>query len=249
MKRMNLLVVVLAAGTGSAARSGDTMLAESTFDDGPQGWTLTVSTTWDGAMGSPGGCLLGAVEEPTNATAVAFASEAFHGDWSSLDEGRGELRFDFALFSIGGGTVNGFLPVDVVISGPGGVARWIGPTIEEPTPYQTLVVPIEEGEWQVTEGEWAVIIDTVQSVRFRLETVDNSSPTEDRQAIDNVRLVRLADPCPGDVNLDGFVNLDDLDLVLSNFGQTTTSGDADGNGVVNLDDLDIVLSNFGTVCN
>ena len=51
---------------------------------------------------------------------------------------------------------------------------------------------------------------------------------------------------PGDVNGDGQVDLDDLDIVLTNFGQTTSNGDANGDGIVNLDDLDIVLTNFGT---
>jgi len=52
----------------------------------------------------------------------------------------------------------------------------------------------------------------------------------------------------GDANGDGFVNLEDLDLVLSNFGQATGLGDVNGDGAVNLGDLDIVLSTFGASC-
>lgn len=53
--------------------------------------------------------------------------------------------------------------------------------------------------------------------------------------------------CEGDVTGDGQTNLTDLNLVLANFGQTTSQGDANGDGVVNLADLNLVLANFG--CN
>ncbi len=53
----------------------------------------------------------------------------------------------------------------------------------------------------------------------------------------------------GDLNGDGFVGLDDLDLVLGNWNQNVTpgdklSGDPSGDGFVGLDDLDIVLGNW-----
>jgi len=57
--------------------------------------------------------------------------------------------------------------------------------------------------------------------------------------------------CPGDVVPDGFVNLDDLNLVLTQFGdagEPFADGDANGDGLVNLDDLNVVLTNFGTDC-
>ncbi|MFG0292058.1 MAG: PKD domain-containing protein [Phycisphaerales bacterium JB050] len=54
--------------------------------------------------------------------------------------------------------------------------------------------------------------------------------------------------CPGDVNDSGSVDLADLNLVLANFGQTTSDGDADGSGTVDLADLNLVLAAFGTVC-
>lgn len=54
--------------------------------------------------------------------------------------------------------------------------------------------------------------------------------------------------CPGDVDGNGEIDLDDLNLVLTNFGQATTIGDATGDGIVDLDDLNAVLTAFGTVC-
>ncbi len=53
----------------------------------------------------------------------------------------------------------------------------------------------------------------------------------------------------GDLNTDGFVGLDDLDIVLANWNQTTIqgdplTGDPTGDGYVGLDDLDMVLGNW-----
>ncbi len=54
----------------------------------------------------------------------------------------------------------------------------------------------------------------------------------------------------GDVNGDGVVDLDDLNLVLTNFGQvgfgSVLEGDANCDQAVNLDDLNLVLTNFGS---
>ena len=53
---------------------------------------------------------------------------------------------------------------------------------------------------------------------------------------------------PGDAIGDGKVDVNDLTIVLSHFGQTGLSwstGDFTGDGKVNVNDLTIVLSNFG----
>ena len=54
----------------------------------------------------------------------------------------------------------------------------------------------------------------------------------------------------GDVNGDGAVDLDDLNLVLTNFGQvgfgSVLEGDANCDQVVDLDDLNLILTNFGS---
>ena len=55
---------------------------------------------------------------------------------------------------------------------------------------------------------------------------------------------------PGDANLDGKVDINDLTTVLSNFGRTGlanawTSGDFNGDGKVDINDLTTVSANFG----
>jgi len=56
------------------------------------------------------------------------------------------------------------------------------------------------------------------------------------------------DDCPADLDGNNSIDLDDLNLVLSNFGTSNPEGDTDGNGVVDLDDLNAVLTAFGSSC-
>ncbi len=70
-----------------------------------------------------------------------------------------------------------------------------------------------------------------------------------RAQIKDILTGLIGAPLPGDLNFDGFVGLDDLDLILSNWNQTVTPGDTfmgdpSGDGYVGLDDLDTVLNNW-----
>ncbi len=55
---------------------------------------------------------------------------------------------------------------------------------------------------------------------------------------------------PGDLNLDCTVDLNDLSILLGNFGGSGTpaEGDVNGDGVVDLLDLSALLANFGSGC-
>ncbi len=65
------------------------------------------------------------------------------------------------------------------------------------------------------------------------------------------RRVNCQAPCPGDTNGDRRVDFQDLNTVLSQFGQSGIglAGDVTGDGVVNFVDLNIVLGAFGAICN
>jgi hypothetical protein len=52
-------------------------------------------------------------------------------------------------------------------------------------------------------------------------------------------------PCPADITGDGFINTDDLLVVVSTWG-TNGAGDVDDNGTVDSDDLLIVIAAWGT---
>ena len=61
-------------------------------------------------------------------------------------------------------------------------------------------------------------------------------------------VVMTAAASPGDANGDGKVDINDLTIVLSHFGQTGmtwSQGEFTGDGTVDINDLTIVLSNFG----
>ena len=67
---------------------------------------------------------------------------------------------------------------------------------------------------------------------------------------DNIRVTDLSPPAlAGDLNDDGFVGVDDLNIVLVNWNQNVTPGDKSmgdptGEGFVGVDDLNIVLVNW-----
>ncbi|MCA9294683.1 MAG: hypothetical protein KDA20_12810 [Phycisphaerales bacterium] len=58
----------------------------------------------------------------------------------------------------------------------------------------------------------------------------------------------IGDACIGDLNGDSLVNLDDLQLLLFNFGTLGPAGDVDGDNDCDLDDLQLMLFYFGTIC-
>lgn len=67
---------------------------------------------------------------------------------------------------------------------------------------------------------------------------------------DAARVLAEIDLLPGDLNGDGFVGIEDLDLLLAHWGDTVTpgdlaSGDATGDGQVGTPDLQVVLDHWG----
>jgi len=77
---------------------------------------------------------------------------------------------------------------------------------------------------------------------------NNADPAEADAAAAYLEDLLEPETCPADVDNSGTVDLDDLNIVLTNFGQSTSNGDTDGNGVVDLDDLNAVLTAFGQSC-
>lgn len=55
----------------------------------------------------------------------------------------------------------------------------------------------------------------------------------------------VIEPCPGDTNQDNMTDIEDLLLVLREFGSTAGPGDVDSSGTVDIEDLLLVLREFG----
>jgi hypothetical protein len=86
----------------------------------------------------------------------------------------------------------------------------------------------------------AVWTQTVLPAQYGM--LSPKSPLE----IDNPALV--LEDLPGDANHDGRVDVNDLTVLLTNFGMTSADwaqGDFIGDGKVDINDLTIVLTNFG----
>jgi hypothetical protein len=103
--------------------------------------------------------------------------------------------------------------------------------------------------------------DTLSPYRFEWNTA-GASPGEHQlvarayelqngtEAVSTPVSVMIATPCPADIDASGHVDLADLAILLSHFGETNATGPSDVNsdGRVDLADLAILLSNFGTNC-
>jgi hypothetical protein len=85
-----------------------------------------------------------------------------------------------------------------------------------------------------------------------LVTVGGSSALQGAGPLQALSLREQTDaslPCPGDVDSNGVVDIEDLLSVISQFGGDCTSGctaDGNGDGQVNIDDLLIVIGAFGS---
>lgn len=83
------------------------------------------------------------------------------------------------------------------------------------------------------------------------DTTATTNASDHRPVVFDVLLARA--PCPGDASGDGVVNFTDLNIALSQYGQSGAApgallADLDADGDVDFADLNIVLSNYGAVC-
>lgn len=169
-----------------AESAGATLIAESTFDVGLDGWTgLPSELSWAAAGGNPGG--FARWQDASVSSLPLSAPAKFLGDWSALD-GVGFLSFDQAIFL--SGTLTGRGNRGVSISGPGGIAGWVGPLAPNGCPGQpdcgwtTFVVPLVESDWTVSSGLWSDLLANVTSLQITPELYSNP----DSSGLDNVRL-------------------------------------------------------------
>ena len=71
---------------------------------------------------------------------------------------------------------------------------------------------------------------------------DNTSD-QDKTMLGDLVVTSPGSDCPGDLDGDGAINIDDLLIVIGGWGGT--DGDVDGDGITNIEDLLVLLAGFG----
>lgn len=131
----------------------------------------------------------------------------------------------------------------------------LSPAFEVPSDgtYWISVVAILARGGGANEPQWGWIASTAVTSPFAHQWF--FSPGNFTQQSNDVAYSLIsngAPPCPGDLDGDGAVGLQDLAIVLSNFGipggATSEQGDLDADGDVDLQDLAVLLANFGDLC-
>ena len=115
--------------------------------------------------------------------------------------------------------------------------------------------PQSAGGWSehtFTVGDHVTPTDQVK-VRFEVSDLAAGSVVE--AGIDDFAVVRIGceqTQCPGDLDGDNDVDLNDLSVLLAHYGVTGGAayedGDLDGDGDVDLSDLSALLAVYGTSC-
>ncbi|MCR9217399.1 MAG: hypothetical protein NXI14_09385 [bacterium] len=106
-------------------------------------------------------------------------------------------------------------------------------------------VQTPDGDYRLAPGSLAIDSGSNELVGSEFDVAGNDRVINgivDRGAFE------FTGTCTGDVDGDGVVDLDDINIVLSNFEDDSSFGDASGDGVVDLVDLNIVLAAFGNAC-
>ena len=161
-----------------------TVIAETRFDSGLEGWTKEGdgTVTWQSSGGNPDGYLR-AVDPAQGPDTRAIAPAEFLGDWSHFD-GTGYLSADLKIIS--GSQAGIHTGPRFIISGPGGEAVKMWQEADAPYGYwDTFSVDIMESEWDVTSGTWDALLSDVTGFRVKMEFITGVETT----GLDNVMLV------------------------------------------------------------
>lgn len=107
-----------------------------------------------------------------------------------------------------------------------------------------------DATWQVASFQISDYIIPSATTRLRWLVADGGTPSVVEAGIDNLQIdVLTCDdvvPCTGDANESGEVNVDDILLVLSFYGETTDGpADIDGDGIITVNDLLAIIAAWG----
>lgn len=121
-------------------------------------------------------------------------------------------------------------------------ASWV--TLEAITPNPS---------WTISSFDLGPIIPLTSQMRLRFSVADNPNNSVTDAAVDDILVTRfvctsLPPACPGDANGDGMVGLEDIALLIQQWGTAGPEGDLDQDGLVDLPDVAIVIMHWGETC-
>lgn len=158
------------------------IIAASTFDTDADGWTLlSVGHSWESTGGNPDGYIR--YDDNKGGINSILAPEKFLGDWATM--GVTNLVYEAKIFYKG--SVYKIGTYGMLISGPGGSARWHGPPPDPSAGWLSLDAPAIESEWVIKSGSWDALLADVTELRIYMEYYNNWGPFE-ITGIDNVQL-------------------------------------------------------------
>lgn len=189
----------------------------------------------------------GEFKDKQHAGRASAASVQFAGLFPPVDAMGGEAMFALGVSTIAGERIVE-LPASQIqdMSGPGVMNALASALLADP-----VLLPQGVGPITVNNGSLRVQFDP----GFAL--INDGGVTFGTTSIGNANVIVAGEvdaaplpPCDGDVNDDLLVNFDDLNQLLSEFGQTGPGLPADLNGdeAVNFGDLNDVLGAFGADC-
>ncbi len=241
----HIAIATLAGGllVCSSAASASTLLAD--FDNHPIPASSDIYGSWSTGTLTPG---------PTSYRVESAGG--FGGQWNGLGDGvdaSAETDIELIVTVDAAHPEAGLGVVFALVDGDGTEWQYVINTTENswfgllPGATYTLTVPITGATGLINPGSSSGL-DTSNIIGFHIQvdSGDNNVPYD--ISFENFRMYVPGEDLEGDLNGDGFVGLDDLDIILSAWNQSVPPADAaadpSGDGFVGLDDLDLVLNNW-----
>jgi hypothetical protein len=250
------------SGYTAIAADGQETLMRDDMEDDTTGWAVINDsglTTGAWERVDPIGTLFGSTpsQPEDDATAGADAIRCWITQNGTVGGSVGEADVD-------GGQTTVVSPVLDLSVGDGTISymRWMFDS-EGGDVLQTFVSNDDGGTWTFvhdtgdTSGEWELATFVVSEyteptalVRVAWAVADANTASVVEAGIDNLQVDTFvcdkAEPCPGDINDDGTIGVEDILLMLGAWGDAPGDpADLNGDGFVDVDDLLILLGGFG----
>ncbi|MEE2907733.1 MAG: S8 family peptidase [Planctomycetota bacterium] len=240
---------------------GEAMVSFSDDFNTDKGWVVTMDALdgqWE--RGTPINCGRGDPNSDYDGSGLCYVTDNSSADGCNSDVDEGSTTLTSPSFDASGstetivsyarwhsndyGNAPGTDPMVIDISNDAGLTwnnlETIGPNGEGTT-----------GGWAYVSFNVAEVIEGTDQMRVRFTVSDVGADTQsvvesgvDAFSVEYVECDPKTPPCEGDVNGDGQVNVEDVLIVIAQFGGSG-DGDVDGDGTVGTDDLLIVIASWG----